>query len=292
MNKIENIKINAKQNWTGQEPIFINNMFLSQDWNKLQIVETISSSIDQLSALKESVSSGDIANYLEKTFRQLYPNYIFSINANTGYYQSNVSGISSIKYKNEQLPSNNFFIIENVGRLVNTFNHLSGDLFAISAITINGITYTGTNVNLGNYIERGDQKIVLTINDSYGVQGKAEIITSIKVNGRVYDQLENYYLKLDLKDQYFKLDDTLISAKVQSNTEDNSIVNLKMFEELYKTSMELNANTLTTIQNVIDWICITNKNFNKIEPKTAKLVNNTLTIEVEEPATIYFIKST
>lgn len=295
MQKINYIKINNKQNWLGQQSISINNIFLDEDWNKFNVLNEISSTIQTLSTYKENLASGNISSYIEEVFNSTFPNYVSSFNEVLDFNHTKVNGISTIKINNiylqqKQDQPNSFLTTENKN-IVNTFNNLTGNLYSITSIKLNNITYNNSNgvINLGNnYLDLKDQNIVLSINKQ---GGSINVVTSIIINGVVYKDLDNKNnIKIQLAtNQYFKRKESLDHATISSGDKQNSIVNREMFDKKFQYSSPIKANKQLVLENVIDWISIVN-NDNIIKPISATLVDNTLRIKSPSAGIIYYIK--
>lgn len=292
-NKISNIKFNEKYYWTAKQPVQIDNMLLAEDWNKYIPICTYIEVITNLSSVLTTVFDNpvDIPNYLIVKTNDLIPStsYLSTINNSTQEY---VQGITTLKI-NDIISCGTisaYFLSSNV-EIVNTLNEKDGELTSVlTSIKIGEQSFSTSAVNLGNYFT-SNQYMVQFINNN--LRGEQWVITSLTINNNVYSELDEYYfIKLDdnFGSNFLKKIETLNNATITTTNDQNSIVNIQMYNKCTQCSAILPANILCTFYDVKDWISLTTQNFEVIQPISVKLVNGTLTIKSPSAGILYFLK--
>lgn len=294
---MKNITNNDKAYWTMNQPIAKENLFLAQDWNNIDIsINNIDECISTLTSSVYSVFNNPIS--ISSFIISVCPpstSYLSTIN---GLYNEKFYGISTVKINGiEYWGTLNLNFIRQSDNIVNTFNGKIGNIPSVlTGIEVNGNILSTQTVDLSS-VFLNNETFVRSINDNLtgDPNGNAEVITSLAISGTSYNTLnDNYQIVFpDNFDNNLYKKDGEILTQANINTpqieEDRSIFNIQMFNKYHQISAELVANVEKTLQHVIDWVCITDQNYNIIHPTTAKLVNNTLKITSPSAGIIYFI---
>lgn len=296
MSRISNIKYEQKYYWTAKKPVQLNNMFLAEDWNKFQLISDCVSAVINLSCVLTSDFGKPIkiSNTLTSLTNDIFPSvsYLSTVN---NYSNHSMSGISTIKINDViSCGTINAYYLSAGTTLVNTLNGKTGDINNIlTGIKINDETTprTGREVSLGNYF-KSNEIVVSNINGT--MSGDLWCLSTLTINDMKYDILDQQYY-LTINDNFgrnlFKFNETLPLATTPTPTNINqtSIVNIQMFKRVYQISAVVEKDEEITLNNVVDWICITDQNHNIILPTSATLVNNTLTLTSPSAGIIYYL---
>ena len=284
--KIQKIKCEEKENWIGTKPVQRQNLFLAQDWNKFSKVKQCEEQIENLSSVLTTIfnSSIQIESTLVLETKQTYPTSSILSTIN-GYVNEYMSGISTIKINDDILTGNiNAWYLSAGTTLVNTLNGKTGEVNSVlTALKINDLISSDISVNMGSYFLEYDTYLSAINNNLTGNQW---VISSLVIEQREFNTVnQEHFLVLNGFDSSFlKKKETLNYSYITDSNDNNSIVNLQFFNsKISKISAAIEADRPLTLNNVIDWISITNQNYDVIKPTTA-ILDETGTLTITSPS--------
>lgn len=296
MNRLPNIDFRQKYYWTAKKPVQIGNMLLAEDWNQFEAIDTCIEVIQTLSTVLTEVfgDDEDISGYLVEKTNEKYPSTSFLSTVN-GSSQEKMNGISTIKINDDILTGqvDAHYLPSGVG-LVNTLNGKTGNLNPIlTGVSVNGVAEPfSTTIDLG-YCFKQNQTMVSAINRD--LVGDQWVVTSLVINDKTYSSVDNQY-NLLVDDTFsanlFMKVHTLNQATSQPSLYNpNAVMNLQMFRPCLQLSTTLVANQETTLQNIRDWIAITNQNFDIIYPTSVNLDAARGILKITSPvnAILYYV---
>lgn len=290
--KFKKLSYQQKYYWDPSIPIQRINLFLAEDWNKIDCITVYRNQAVDLSSILTATFGNpiDIEDTLIEITRTIHPptSYLNSVN---GLTNESMSGIATLTINNEVydgkfdlkfLPTNT--------ELLNTLNGKSGELTnVLTGIYLSGNLFTSTEANLGEFFSQ-NESMVSQIN--IDKRGELFIISSITIEGTTYNTVtdDNFINITNFGLNFFKKNESLNFAYINNSTsnDDNDIVTLRYFNQLHQCSAILQANTSKTIQHVVEWVSITNDNYDVIYPTSLSLVDGTLTVTVPQSGIIYF----